>query len=54
MIGAACQTQKVQTGSPLLSARQSGVPYHAAREALFDRLHDAGPCQCAAHHHCLG
>ncbi len=41
MIGAALQTQRVQTGSPLLSARQSGVPYDAAREALFDRLHDA-------------
>ena len=41
MIGAALQTQRVQTGSPLLSARQSGIPYDAAREALFDRLHDA-------------
>jgi hypothetical protein len=41
MIGAALQTQEVQTSSPLLSARQSGVPYDSAREALFDRLHDA-------------
>lgn len=41
MIGAALQTQKVQPGSPLLSARQSGAPYDAAREGLFDRLHDA-------------
>lgn len=41
MIGAALQTQKVPTSSPLLSARQSGVPYDGARERLFDRLHDA-------------
>ncbi|MGI8984784.1 MAG: Fic family protein [Acidimicrobiales bacterium] len=41
MIGAALQTQSLPTASPLLSARQTGVPYDPAREQLFDRLHDA-------------
>lgn len=41
MIGAALQTRKVPTRSPLLAARQAGMPYDPARERLLDRLHDA-------------
>lgn len=41
VIGAALQTRTVHTDSPLLAARQSGLPFDPDRDRLLDRLFSA-------------